>query len=110
MSRIVTCTILLLMASAWLGGCVNVQAKAPEGMGSWGTPPPPASVAKASPNSKADLLRENQQLRDRVAWLENQNRKSCKKYSGLEKDKAEIRADMDKIAAERDRYRRQAGR
>ena len=108
MARYLLCASLLLI---WMGvpaGCVKVDAKAPENF-SWGAPPPPASIPRADPASKSDLLRENQQLRERVGWLEEQDRKSAKKLADLEKDKREIQAEMNKIAAERDRYRRAAG-
>jgi len=91
-----------------LAGCVKVDAKAPENIG-WGSPPPAASIPSADPASKADLLRENQQLRQRVAWLEERIRKLDEKSREIEADKREIQADMAKIAAERDRYLR-AGR
>ena len=108
MKRTILIASLLLAAMGSLAGCVNVNAKAPESMG-WGSPPPQASIPPADPASKADLLRENQQLRQRVAWLDEQNRKLAKKSGELESDKREIQADMAKIAAERDRYLR-AGR
>ncbi|MGA2266018.1 MAG: hypothetical protein ABSH10_06255 [Phycisphaerae bacterium] len=107
MARYLLCASLFLI---WMGlptGCVNVDAKAPENI-SWGSPPPPASIPRADPNSKSDLLRENQQLRERVTWLEEQNRKSAKKLKELEDEQRDIQAEMDKIAAERDRYRRAA--
>ncbi len=108
MARYLLCASLFLIWMAMPTGCVKVDARAPED-GSWGSPPPPASIPKASPSSKSDLLRENQQLRERVAWLEEQNRKSATKSSELEDEKRDIRAEMDRIAAERDRYRRAAG-
>jgi hypothetical protein len=101
--------VSLLAAMGSLAGCVKVDAKAPEGIG-WGSPPPAASIPSADPASKADLLRENQQLRQRVAWLDEQNRKLARKSGEVEADKREIQADMAKIAAERDRYLRAAGR
>jgi hypothetical protein len=108
MARSFLCASLFLI---WMGlptGCVKVDATAPENV-SWGSPAPPASIAKADPSSKSDLLRENQQLRERVAWLEEQNRKSAKKSKEFENEKQDIQAEMDRIAAERDRYRRAAG-
>lgn len=101
------CLVCVLMAVAAFSaaGCLKVDAKAPAG---WGAPPPPASIPAASPNSKGDLLRENQQLRDRLAWLEDKNRHDSKEVKDREKEIDDIRRDMDKIAAERDRYRRAA--
>ena len=103
--------LLIAMSAAMVGlaGCVKVDAKAPENIG-WGSPPPASSIPQADPSSKADLLRENQQLRQRVAWLDEQNRKLAKKSGEIEADKREIQAEMAKIAAERDRYLRAAGR
>ncbi len=109
MARSILCISLLILAMGALSGCVKVNAKAPENI-PWLTPAPTASVPRAEPTSKADLLRENQQLRERIAWLDKQNRKSAKKHSELENDKREIRADMAKIAAQRDRYLRARGR
>ena len=101
--------IAMPAAMCGLAGCVKVDAKAPESIG-WGSPPPLATIPSADPYSKADLLRENQQLRQRVAWLDEQNRKLARKSGEIEADKREIQADMVKIAAERDRYLRAAGR
>jgi peptidoglycan hydrolase CwlO-like protein len=108
MKRTILIASLLLAAMGSLAGCVKVDAHA-ENIG-WGSPPPAASIPQADPASKADLLRENQQLRQRVAWLDDQNRKLAKKSGELESDKREIQAEMAKIAAERDRYLRAAGR
>lgn len=109
MTRSILCSSLLILAMGVLSGCVRVNAKAPENI-PWVTPAPSASIPRAEANSKADLLRENQQLRERIAWLDEQNRELAKKHSELESDKREIRADMAKIAAQRDRYLRAAGR
>jgi hypothetical protein len=93
-----------------LWGCGKASVTIPDNYGiPGGSPPPPATIVPADANSHADLVRENQQLRARVAWLENQNRRSSGKYESLAKDEDEIRADMKKIAAERDRYRKEAG-
>lgn len=89
------------------GGCLKIDAKAPTSY-PYGEPPPPASIPAADPTSKADLLRENQQLRDRVAYLESQNTRSASKSSKLQTEKQDLRTEMDKVAAERDRYRRAA--
>jgi hypothetical protein len=105
MKRAIVLVSLLLAAMGGLAGCVKVDAHAPESIG-WGSPPPAASIPQADPSSKADLLRENQQLRQRVAWLDEQNRKLAKKSGEIEADKREIQAEMAKIAAERDRYLR----
>jgi hypothetical protein len=108
MTKVLLCASLFLILMGLSAGCVKVEARAPENI-SWGSPPPPASIPQANPNSKGDLLRENQQLRDRVAWLEDQARKSDRKSKELAGDKQDIQADMAKIAAERDRYKRAAG-
>ena len=98
------------LVSTWLGlaGCVNVNAKAPD-FSSWGAPPPAASIAKADPANKSDLLRENQHLKDRIADVESQNGKDARKIKKLDDEKVDLRNEMDKIASERDRYRRSAG-
>jgi peptidoglycan hydrolase CwlO-like protein len=109
MARSILCASLCLVLMGLAAGCVNVDARAPEGA-FWGTPAPTATIPQADPASKADLLRENQQLRERIAWLDAQVTKSTGKSRELGEDKREIQAEMAKIAAERDRYKRAAGR
>jgi len=101
--------VLLLAAAGALGGCFKADVKLPKNLGG-GSPPSVSAIPRADPASKADLLRENQQLRRRAAWLDEQNRKAAKKYAKLENEQREIQDDMVKIAAERDRYLRAAGR
>lgn len=93
---------LVAIGLGMAAGCVKVDAKAP----SFGESPPPASVVSAEDGDKADLLRENQQLRDRIAWLEKENHKLVKKSRDLDEDMQDILEDMEDIAAERDRYKR----
>jgi hypothetical protein len=88
-----------------LAGCMKVDAQAPYYGGSWGRPEPSAVITPASPNNKADLVRENGELRDRLAWVENDNRKLAHKYNELTDDIAKARSKRDQYAAERDRYR-----
>jgi hypothetical protein len=96
-----------LMMMGLTAGCVNVDAKAPENIPYLNSSPPPtSSIAKANPSSKSDLVRENQQLRERIAWLEDQNANSMKKSQKLKNEKQDIQGDIDKIAAERDRYKK----
>jgi len=107
----------MIRLSLWMGllltviflstGCVNVDAKAPKDL--WGSPPPSASIAQADPDSRTDLLRENRQLRDRLDWLQHENSKSANKLHDLQRKEADLRADMEKIATERDLYKHDAG-
>ena len=97
----------LLVTGMFLAGCVNVDAKGPENL--WGEPAPAASVSEADSGSKADLLRENRELRDRIDWLEERNHKSARKLRELQDEEEDLREEMGRIAAERDRYRRAAG-
>ena len=101
--------IALLLAAAATGGCYKADVKLPENIGI-GSPPAGAAIVPADPASKADLLRENRQLRARAAWLDEQIRKAAKKYAKLENEQREVEDDMAKIAAERDRCLRAAGR
>ena len=105
MMRVSLWTGLLMTRMFLATGCVN--AKAPENL--WGEPAPAASVSEADPNSKASLLRENHELRERIDWLEEQNHKSARKLRELQREEEDLREEMDRIAAERDRYKRAAG-
>jgi hypothetical protein len=87
-----------------LGGCMKVDAQVPA-YGGWGQPEPPAVITPASPGNKADLVRENTQLRDRLTWVQNDNRKLGHKYSEITDDITKARAKRDQYAAERDQYR-----
>jgi hypothetical protein len=95
---------LLSLGLAMSPGCFQADVTVPDIP--YASSPPPARIAKADPNDKADLLRENQELRQRVAWLEEDNARLERKQRGLAGDLAKIQADIDKTAAERDRYRR----
>ena len=48
---------LVLVLLGLGSGCVRVDAKAPRNI-PWGSQPPPASIRKADPDSKSDLMRE----------------------------------------------------
>jgi hypothetical protein len=97
-----------MLLSAFLAGCANVTVPDYAG-GSWGQPEPSATITPANVNNKADLVRENGELRDRLAWVENQNRKQSKKYNDLADDMAKVRGKTDQYSAERDRYKAVAG-
>jgi len=96
-----------------LAGCLNVNARLPEQVSVGGdevySAPPPAGIAPANPNNKDDLLRENDQLRQRADYLDNHIRKFSRKYQDQQEQMAQIRADINKIARERDRYKRGLG-
>lgn len=98
-----------LAALVGLAGCFSGKIEVPEGYGVR-PPPPPGTIAPATPGSRDDAIRENQQLRDRVAWLEDDIRRQNNKYDKLGRDNTEIKADINKLSAERDSYKREAGR
>ena len=99
--------IVLAMGSVlilWnLAGCMQVDA--PGYGGSWGRPEPSAVITPANPNNKADMVRENGELRNRLEWVEYDNRKLARKYNELTDDIAKARNKRDQYAAERDQYR-----
>ena len=99
--------LCLLAVTVTLAGCFKADVTIPDYGG--GAPPPPAYVAPANPNSQADLARENQQLRERIAYLEQANRKASQKYADLEGDKTKLQSENARIASERDRYKQAAG-
>jgi hypothetical protein len=97
-----------VLLSAFMAGCAIVTV--PDyGGASWGQPEPSAIVTQGNPNNKADLVRENTELRDRLAWVENRNRSLSRKYNDLADDMAKARQKTDQYAAERDRYKAAAG-
>ena len=107
MNRTVITAWVVLVAALDLPGCYKVDVKLPRGVGD---PPPTGAIAQADPANKTDLLRENRQLRQRIAWLDEENRDAAKEYAELENEQLEIQADIKRFAAERDRYRRALGR
>ena len=103
--------VLLLLGAGLSAGCWQADVTVPSdislGGGDFLSSPPPSHIPPADPNSAPDLRRENEQLRQRIAWLERQNAKSDKKYKDQAEELADIRADMAKVASDRDRYRRE---
>lgn len=109
MARIMLAVCLLLPLAGCFQGDVTVPDQVVIGGREVYSSPPPALIAPANSNSPTDLRRENLELKNRIAWLQQQNEKSSRKYDNLGKDMADISADMAKISTERDRYRRAAG-
>ena len=109
MKTIIGMSALGLMA-AMLSGCFQAHGEATVPSG-WGIPSeaPSATIAPANPKSVEDLSRENQQLRQRIAYLERDNGSLQKKQNDKERKIADIRAENDKIAAEAARYKQAAG-
>jgi len=97
--------VLLSLGLLAVAGCFKADVTVPD-VPYASSPPPPARIVKADPNDRTGLLRENQQLRQRIAWLEQDNARLDKKIRSLQNDQAKIQADIDRAAAERDRYRR----
>ncbi len=106
--------LLTVLAAACLAALVSscAEIKAPERItypGGWSTAPP-ANIPPADPNSLSDLRRENQQLRDRTAWLEDHIRKLQNSQRKNDDEINKLHIEMDNLAAERDRYRQAAER
>ena len=98
--------LMLLFAAAGVlvwAGCFNFHAEVPEPPG-FGDAPPSGDVRKANPTDKADVIRENQELRARIAWLERQIEGRQKKRDDLRRDQQNIQADIDRTQRERARY------
>ena len=104
MTRMLLAAGTMVLLSAFMAGCATVTV--PDyGGGNWGQPEPSAVITPANPGNKTDLVRENTELRDRLAWVENRNRGLTKKYNDLADDMAKVREKTDQYAAERDRYK-----
>jgi len=102
--------ILTPLAVLTSPGCYKADVTVPSGPYYTSTPEPSAQVAPAAANDRAGLLRENQQLRQRIAWLDQDNIRLDAKIHSLQKDQAEIQSDINRAAAQRDRYRQAAGK
>ena len=100
--RTILIVSLVAIGLGMTAGCVKVDAKAP----SFDRSPPPATVTYAANSDKADLLRENQQLRNRLAWLGKENRKLADKSYDLGEDIDELLDEIDKLDSECERFRR----
>ena len=98
------------LTAVLLVGCATIDVPRAPDVYVGGGPPPPAAVAPADPNIPGDVQRENRALKARTAWLEDQIRRSNSKLRDQDEDIAKLRAEMNKLAAERDRYGREAGR
>jgi hypothetical protein len=97
-----------MLLSAFMAGCATVTV--PDyGGGSWGQPEPSGTITPGNPNNKADLVRENTELRDRLAWVVDRNRSLSRKYNDLPDDMAKVREKTNQYAADRDRYKAAAG-
>ncbi len=91
-----------------VGGCFKADVEVPSYAG-WGRPAPAANIPPANPNDKADLVRENQQLNDRLAYLEEQNRKLSGKSQNQKREMAKIQSQIDDLSRQRDQYKRELG-
>jgi peptidoglycan hydrolase CwlO-like protein len=103
----------MLFVALALGGCMSVNATAPENIGVGGSEvysaAPPASIPVADPNSLQDLQRENQQLKDRAAWLDGHIQKLRNKSNDMSRKIDEALAKLRKLSDQRDRFKRAAG-
>ena len=97
--------ILLAVAAGMvaLSGCFKANVEVPDVPGVPG-PPPSGNIRAANPNDKDDAIRENQELRARNAWLEQQIKGRQKKRDDLRRDQQNIQADIDRTQRERARY------
>ena len=110
MTRILLTAWAAMLLSAFMAGCASATVTVPDySGGGWGQPEPSATITRANTNDKADLVRENTELRDRLSWVENRNRSLSKKYNEQGNEMAEARQKRDQYAAERDRYRTAGG-
>ena len=97
-------TVLLAAAGILvLAGCFRANVEVPEPP-AFGGPPPNGKIRPAKPDDKDDVIRENQELRARNAWLERQIEGRRKKHDDLRRDQQNIQADIDRVQRERARY------
>jgi septal ring factor EnvC (AmiA/AmiB activator) len=93
-----------------LAGCIDVNANVPDRIQLNGSPvytaPPPAQIPAADPNSAADLRRENQQLRERIAYVQQRNEKLAKEDRKLLSDVEETNKDIAALTQQVERYQR----
>ena len=97
-------TLLMAVAGVlMLAGCFRLNAEVPEPP-TLGGPPPSGNIRPAHPDNKSDVVRENQELRARNAWLERQIEGRQKKRDDLRRDQQNIQADINRIQREKERY------
>lgn len=103
----------MLFGSLALGGCLSVDATAPESIVLNGrevyAAAPPANIPVADPNSTQDLRRENQQLQDRIVWLDGHIQKLQNSSNGLARKIGEAAAKLRKLTAQLERAKRGKG-
>jgi len=98
--------LALLVAAAGvlvLTGCFNANVQVPEPP-AFGAPPPATTIRPANANDRDDVIRENQELRARNAWLERQIADRQRKHETLRRDQDNIKADIARTQRERERY------
>ena len=103
----------MLLGTLALGGCVSVNATGPERVVINGrevyAAAPAADIPVADPNSLQDLQRENQQLKDRAAWLDAHIQKLQNSNNDLSRKIGDAIAKLQKLSAQLDRAKRAAG-
>ena len=103
----------MLLGALALGGCMSVNATGPDSVALGGrelySAQPPANIPAADPNSPQDLQRENQQLKDRTAWLKAHIQKLQGKSDDLSRKIDDALAKLRKLSTQLDRDKRSAG-
>jgi len=93
----------LFVGVLMLTGCFRTSVEVPEPPG-FGGPTPTGNVRPANSNDKGDVVRENQELRARNAWLERQIDDRQKKHGNLRRDQEKLRDEIGRVQRERARY------
>jgi len=94
---------LAAMGVSVLTGCFKASVEVPD-VPRWGEPPPTSNVRPADSNDKTDVIRENQELRARNAWLERQIEGRQRKHADLLHDQKKLQDDIARTQRERARF------
>ncbi|NQU76871.1 MAG: hypothetical protein HQ546_11220 [Planctomycetes bacterium] len=113
-SWLVASWVLLLLAGGLLAGCGSIDIRVPENISIGGGKYLDAAddIEPARPGDATDAERENRQLRQRIAQLNQQLKdaqgklhKTEKRVEDLQGENRKLREEKDKLKRQRDDYK-----
>jgi hypothetical protein len=101
--------IISLFVALGLCGCLSVNATGPEHVNINGkefylADEPPANILAGDPRSPEDLRRENEQLKDRIEWVDGHIKKLHNKDGEVQRKINDAMAKLRELRAQVARY------